>query len=212
MKQEINLYQPIFRREKKIFSAVAMAQVAAIVAAGLAAIYGYGAHTVLQLEEQVEHLERRIAGAQTRLDVLTRTYPPRSRSAVLEAELNRLQRELGQAENVARALSKGTFGNTSGLSGYLAGLARQHIEGAWLTKVRVARGGDAVGFGGRALAPELVPVYLGRLSAEPAFSGKTFSALELVVDEEQPGIVRFEVQTEGAGLGAVPAAQGGKGG
>ncbi len=31
MRQQINLYQPVFRRERKVFSAVAMIQVLALV-------------------------------------------------------------------------------------------------------------------------------------------------------------------------------------
>ena len=41
MIQQVNLYQPMFRKQRRIFSAVAMFQSVVLVAIGLAAIYTY---------------------------------------------------------------------------------------------------------------------------------------------------------------------------
>ena len=41
MTQQINLYQPIFRTQKKIFSATTIAQAAGLFVVGLLLIYGY---------------------------------------------------------------------------------------------------------------------------------------------------------------------------
>jgi hypothetical protein len=40
--QQVNLYQPIFKRQRHIFSALTMLQSAAVVIVALLTIYGYG--------------------------------------------------------------------------------------------------------------------------------------------------------------------------
>ena len=57
MSQQINLYQPIFRRERKVFSAATIAQATLVVAAGLAAIYGYASWKMRGLNREVAMLE-----------------------------------------------------------------------------------------------------------------------------------------------------------
>src|SRR5258706_453055 len=59
MYQQINLYQPIFRKQRQIFSATTLAQVLGVVAAALLLLYGYGLLQVRGLEAQVVQLEGR---------------------------------------------------------------------------------------------------------------------------------------------------------
>ena len=54
MYQQINLYQPIFRKQRQIFSATTLAQVLGVVAAALLLLYGYGLLQVRGLEGQGE--------------------------------------------------------------------------------------------------------------------------------------------------------------
>ena len=53
MNQQINLYQPMFRKQKAIFSALAMVQVWAIIALMMAGISGYTALRLSRLEAQL---------------------------------------------------------------------------------------------------------------------------------------------------------------
>ena len=43
VKQQVNLYQPIFRHRRPLFSALALLQVVGMIALGLGAVYGYSA-------------------------------------------------------------------------------------------------------------------------------------------------------------------------
>ena len=65
--QQVNLYQPIFRKQRQIFSAMTMAQAGAIVAVALIGFYFLGLSRVTALEAQVEQLERTVAGLITRI-------------------------------------------------------------------------------------------------------------------------------------------------
>ena len=57
--QQVNLYQPIFRRQRQIFSAVTMLQSTAAVVIALMTIYFYGLWQVGLLEDQALQLEGR---------------------------------------------------------------------------------------------------------------------------------------------------------
>jgi len=63
-------------------------------------------------------------------------------------------------------------------------------------------GGDAVGLGGVARRPELVPEYLARLAREKVFAGKVFGQLKLV---QADAGVRFKLATAGLKPGAKEA-------
>lgn len=179
MSQQINLYQPIFRNTRKVFSARTGLAIHAVLILALAAIHGYGRWQVAALDARVTQLAGMRDGGVARLEQLRARFPPREESPLLKRELARRGAELERARELAGTLAGETFGNTTGLSPYLAGLARRHVDGTWLTRIDIAHGGHAIGVAGRALRPELVPIYLRRLSAEPVFAGKTFSQLRL---------------------------------
>lgn len=200
MTQQINLYQPIFRTPKRVFSALALLQVIGLISIGCASVYGYSAWQVRELAQRVGTLERARDKAVNQLETLRQQFPARTASPLLQAELASLRFELQQAEVLASTLANGALGNTGGLSDYLAGLARQHVAGTWLTHIDIANGGSTIGVHGRALTPDLVPAYVRRLANEPAFAGKSFShfQLEQETDEENPGAaVEFSIETEG---------------
>ena len=197
MKQQINLYQPIFRQPRKVFSAVALLQVAGLFAIGLLLVYAYGRAKVHALDAQVATLRAQHTAAAKRLATVKAQFPEKKPDPLIAAELKRLQQELGYTRKIATALSTGAFGNTSGLSPFLAGLARQHVEGTWFSRVAIARGGEAIGVRGYALAPELLPNYVRRLAAEQVFAGKSFSHLELVKSPPEGKVLEFELRTEG---------------
>ena len=55
MKQQVNLYQPIFRQQEKVFSAITMLQITAFFVVVLGAIYAY---TTMQLQPFSDELEK----------------------------------------------------------------------------------------------------------------------------------------------------------
>ena len=49
MSQQINLFNPVFLKQKKYFSVIAMGQALAMIAVGSALFYGYANYQVQQL-------------------------------------------------------------------------------------------------------------------------------------------------------------------
>jgi hypothetical protein len=54
----------------------------------------------------------------------------------------------------------------------------------WLTDVTLSGAGNEIGLQGRALRPELVPLYVNRLKNEAVMQGKSFGTLEMQVPQE----------------------------
>lgn len=179
MKQQVNLYQPIFRKERRVFSARAMLASVGVVLAGLLLIYGYAHWQMYELRAELGRLEAQRRAATERLTGLEGVIPARGKSQLLEAEIGRLERELDRKRRVAAALEGGALGNTEGFSSYLTGLARQRVDGLWLTGLRISEGGERLILAGRALSPERVPVLVQRLAGESAFAGLHFNTLDM---------------------------------
>lgn len=203
MKQQINLYQPMFRRQRKVFTAAAMAQLIGVLLVGLVIIGIYAAGQVRKLEGQLARSTQQYEEAQQRLLSYQEAYPPRVRSELLDQQLLRARAELAVQQQLEQILTSGAFGNTTGFSGHLTALARQRVTGAWLTRILISHGGEAVGLAGRSLAPELIPDYVQRLGAEPAFAGQGFSALDIVRMADNPRLVEFWLRSSGIEPGDV---------
>lgn len=194
---QINLYQPILRQQKRIFSARTLGATLLLVAVMLGAIDLYGQVQVRGLGVEAKALENSRNVAEFRLRELKIRLPKRHPDARLEAEVVVLQADAQQAARLAETLSSGALGNTGGLSEYLVALARQHVDGTALTRIEVAAGGSAIGLGGVARAPELVPEYIERLRLEKVFNGRVFNQLSL--NRADSGI-EFRLTTPGTSL------------
>lgn len=200
MNQQINLFQPIFRQQKKVFSALAMLQVLLVVLLAFGSIYAYGYRQMLETRERMQALEIQQQEAADEVELYKAKYPLKTRSKQLEQLIARQQRELGEKNLVLQALKTGDFGNTRGFSSFFEGLARQSVSGAWLNSFSISLGGRSIALGGSAVQPELVPVYLQHLSNEPSFEGLTFDSVDMQRSEESPWKVDFELLTRNARL------------
>lgn len=178
MYQQINLYQPIFRKQRQLFSALAMAQALAVVAVALLGIYAYGLAKVGALETEVAQLEGRENALTTQLMRIDPALSD-SRRGELEIELKRLNATLVDQQRLMDALEQQPLGATGGFSGALAALARQRTAELWLTQLAINGGTGAIELAGRSLRPELVPEYMESLGAEGALKGQRFDRFEI---------------------------------
>ena len=182
MYQQINLYQPIFRKQRQIFSAVAMVQALAVVTVGLLAIYGYALAKVGALEAEVVQLESRENALNLQLLRIDPTASDQRR-AELESELRRLTATLLDQQRLIDVLKEQPLGGTEGFSAPLSALARQRTPELWLTQLAINGGTGAIELAGRSLRADLVPEYMQRLGTEGALAGQRFDRFEIARDE-----------------------------
>jgi hypothetical protein len=208
-RQQINLYQPIFRKQQKKFSATAMLQATAAVAGGIALMAAYTFWQVSELRAELRQAERQLAGAAKRAEDMSRTLGQQPKAQTIEQEVAELERKIAERGKVREILGRGVFSNTQGFSGYFAAFARQHLAGVWLTGFDIVGGAEQMTLAGRATEPSLVPRYLQRLSAEKRLSGIEFHVFQM----NRPGTegkspaahVDFLVRTNPASAAGVTA-------
>jgi len=198
MKQQINLYQPQARKAQALLSAHRVSLLLVVVTVTLAASYAVRYVQLRQLETRVQALETQRLAAAKQVEDYTHRYPPKQKSARLETRLKAREHALQKRQRVVDMLESGAVGNTQGFSAQLTALARQMVEGAWLTGFTLANGGRAVTLSGSTVRPALVPAYIRNLTLENIFKGLSFERLELDRPQQDPHRVDFRLSSPGA--------------
>lgn len=186
MSQQINLFNPVFLKQKKYFSVITMAQALGLIMLGAAAFYGYAVYQVEQLSAQTREMDKRYASEQARLANFTREFSPQRSGKMLEDELKQVEAEAAAQESLLGLLKSGAIGNTEGYSEYMRAFARQSVKGLWLTGFDITGDGVQMALNGATLDAQLVPVYIQRLSKEKVMRGKTFAALQMQQPKKDP--------------------------
>ncbi len=179
MSQQINLFNPAFRKQREWFTASMLVQSLAALVLIMAGTYGYQSHQVSLLDKQIKAGSEILAQEQARLVRVAAENAPRQKNAALEMRVQELEQAIKGEEEVLEVLQSGSLGNTQGYSGYMRAFARQTVNGLWLTGFSIKGAGKEMSLGGRTLHPELVPAYIQRLNKETATQGREFSALEI---------------------------------
>ena len=179
MSQQINLFNPAFQPQKKIFSVNAMAGALGVLVLLVVGTGVYARVRIAQLEARVARGEDEVQAAQKRLEAATAEFAPRTKDGRLEAEVAAAQAEHDALRRVADVIQRGDLGNTEGYAEYFRALARQSVDGLWLTGVTITGAGTEIGVRGRALDPALVPGYLARLRNERVLQGKPVGSMQI---------------------------------
>jgi len=177
--QQINLYQPIFRKEEKKFSTVAMLQAMGLVVIGVVALYAFSWWQSQTLKNELKRVEQNHVTASKRLADVSQKFGPRTGAVSIDTEIARLESELAAKQQIQEILKRGIFSNTRGFSEYFASFARQRVPGVWLTGFDITGAAEEMSLAGRTTNPELVPRYLQKLSSEKTLAGIEFRAFQM---------------------------------
>lgn len=200
MSQQINLYNPIFRKQKKVFSSTTMLQAFALIVLVVAVFYFAVALQTPVLEIRAAETSRQLRAELERLKAYGAAESPAERAKAIAERRKGLEAALS-ANTQALAAFESEGGRVEGYAEVLRALARVSVDGVWLTRINFARGKGDVSIVGRALRPELVPTYLERLRAEQALRVRDFSRLEVTRPAESkagaapPRAVEFMVSS-----------------
>lgn len=204
MSQQVNLYSPLFRKQKKVFSALAMVQAMALVVLAVAAAYVFIAMRTSLLEIQAADSSQRLKSELERLKVYGAHESPAERDKALAERRKSLEAALAGRGRALQALQEGALGRSRGYAGPLRALARSSMDGVWLTRIEFSEDNGELSLAGRATRAELVARYLERLRGEPALRGQGFSRLEIRRHAADKGaaFVEFALSSEDKEAGA----------
>lgn len=195
MKQQVNLYQSMFRTQRQLLGGAAMVRGLAAMLAGLIVITAFTAVQLRRLAVEHEKVVSERAAAERRLLQLERLAPERAKSKRLIEQRARLERRLALSRELLETVSRRTMERSEGFADYFEGLARQGVEGLRLTGLDIGEGGRHLQIAGSAVRPELVPILVQRLAAETTFRGASFRSLTINRSDEAPQQVDFVLQT-----------------
>ncbi|HWW70333.1 MAG TPA: MSHA biogenesis protein MshI [Duganella sp.] len=186
MSQQINLFNPIFLKQKKVFTALPMAEALGVIVAGALLLTWYAGQRVADLERSAAAGKTLLADRERRLTEANKQFAPRQKSATLASDLAQAEVELKSLRQVESVLRDGTLGNAAGYAEYFRAFSRQNVNGLWLTGASIVGAGNDIGLQGRAMQPTLIPAYIARLKSEPVMRGKSFASLDISRPEMQP--------------------------
>jgi hypothetical protein len=186
MSQQINLFDARFRLERPHFSAATMALAVlaiSLLMSGIAALYAVQNRA---LEATLAQTEQRVVGLRAQMMRFARDAGEQGRSTALSDEVARLEEQLRARRGLLKGIQGGASASAEGFSPYLTALARQTMQGVWLTGVEVSAASGELVLRGRVSDSELMPIYIQRLNREPLFQGRAVRELRLAAKGE-PG-------------------------
>lgn len=186
MSQQINLFNPIFLKQKKYFSSLAMVQALGGIVLGLLVFYAYAHYEVGKMGVSATETARRLQTEQSRLTKVAAEFAPDKDAKFLESQVAQMESQLTARQKVLAVLQGGELGNTAGFSEYLRAYSRQTISGLWLTGFVIHGAGNQLALDGRAIKADLVPAYIRRLNQEKIMQGKAFGAMEISLPVPKP--------------------------
>ena len=179
MNQQINLYQPIFREERKLFSLNTVVLSFAIVSVALLVMWGLGAHNVNNLATAVEQLKQQRAAQERMALAAGIMLDAQGNPTVAEAQVKSLSARLAERTNALNLLRGGAAGQPKGFADRMSALASRHTDGVWLDQLFLSGGTNGLMLRGRSIDPDLVPKYLQTLTTSPELSGARFDLVEI---------------------------------
>lgn len=179
------MYQPVFRRQRKIFSAATLAKAVGLATVLLLAVYGHARWTLHGLQRTSADLTLNYRELNARLVALENA----GAQAAADHELARLTEQIRARSALLERIDHLAFATAGGFGDTFEALAHQDVPGLWLTGVQLDQDGSAE-LKGAALDAELVPRYLQLLTGQPRLAVLNGGTVNLL--RHEPGQPRID--------------------
>jgi len=202
MSHYINLYDPALRRQRQWLTAANLLFAVALL---FLVLLGWGAWLRVQvagLTTEEAMLADQTKAAREESVSLATALASHKADPKLELDLAAVKELIGVRQGILTTLGQGQSPASGGYAEYLRSMARQTIAGLWITGFSVGTDQSRMEIRGRTLDPALLPEYIRRLNAEPAFRGHRFAALSVSVPAPAASATTQTVPT-----GATPASR-----
>jgi len=179
MSLQINLLNPLLKKQPSYFSLLTMLQALGFIILGSLLFYGYAVYHERQLSKQFGEDTKRFDAEKARMLLLEAEFSPQQTNQALQDEIQQLEKKLASQTELIETLKSSAGGNTAGYSEYMRAFSRQVVQGLWLTGFKMSGDGADISLSGAVLNPELLPVYIQRLGKEKIMHDKTFATLQI---------------------------------
>lgn len=194
MKQRINLYQGSLRPQQEAwgFDRVVQGLLGLLLVLGAYSAWlgfdAYQSSQALAQEQTQQHAQ------QNTLAELEAVLSQQEQQSILNQAVAQAEQRIAFYQRLGQQLGEPNQ-SQSRFSSYLEGLAKQRVEGAWLTRIELAKGGEQLAIEGESLAPDHVPQLLLQMKSEPVFAGRTFAELSMQRQTESVSQLTFSIRS-----------------
>ena len=187
MSQQINLFNPIFLKQEKLFSAVTMAQGLGVIALAVLAFAAYSTYQATQVANEANAAAAQLKTTQDDLIKMVEKTKPIPVNKTIEDDILKAENRLRASQQILGFVQNGDVKGGKAYSSFLRAFSNKAMPGVWLTGFSLGDGGNEIEIAGRALQPALVPAYIKSLKNEGAFAGKSFGSLVLRTPQAEAG-------------------------
>ena len=191
MNQQINLYKPQFHPQTRMFPAWFMLQATAVLMLGMMLTFVYAQHRIDSIEQELDIVSRQESIALDRLQNIGPLINAVTGETNWSEQLDESLRMLAERQAVLNLIQGSTLGDTQGFSRHLRALARQNVNGLWLTRIVLSALGDRTTLEGRAIRAELIPLYVQGLTLEAPFAEQGFHRFQIdnPIDDDETALL-----------------------
>jgi Tfp pilus assembly protein PilN len=186
MSRQINLFNPLFLKQEKVFSAVTLMQGFLIIVLGSLALSTYAIYNAGEIQKIAKLTEVKLQTAEKQIKQLREQHHVKEKNPAIEMQVQTQEQALAAKQEVIQLLTNNDFGDTQGFSAYLSAFARQIPDGVWLTGfyIGTTQAQPQFTLQGRTLQGELVPQFVSNLKKETIMNGRSFAQLEMQTPRE----------------------------
>ncbi len=198
--QQINLFQPMFRREKKMFTFAALRQVSLILVLAFLAVSIYGVASNYRLGGRIAAQQRAQAEKQAALSAVEIKQVGHDEALSAEEELSMVRNEYQARQALAQLMGAQDRLHVYGFSAYLAAFSQKMLPGMWLTRFSVSGDGSGLELRGGTMEPALLPEFVQSLHDVPALAEMQFRLLQMEREDSGSRWLEFVLNTANSPL------------
>lgn len=192
--QQVNLYQPILRKEEKVFSARTLMIGNLLILTGLVLLFLYSLVLSDRMRSQLQHVQTQRDTQVKDLATLSARYPAKSKDSSIQLRIAQARQELQHKQKLFTTVGKLGIDTQQNYSTQLSALARQDVPQLWLHRITLQQGRN-LALQGSALQAAEIPRYLQRLANEKIFSGIDFHSAVIQRVSAESDQVEFSLKT-----------------
>ena len=182
MSQQINLFHPGLRPAQRPLTAIRLGLGLVALGIVLAGAYAFGQYQLYQSALALAAANSEAKAIQERILKLGGSGTQANLRAI-EESIARTETELKVRDAVLKRLSGTDLGTTQGFSAYLTALARQRVEGVWITGLTVAGDSGDFTIQGGVARPEILLEYIRKLNREEVLKGRQIGDFRMLRKE-----------------------------
>lgn len=196
MMQQVDLIPEVLRPKYDPLNLKNVCAGVVLFALMMVAYGGFSQFSHDQLELRVTNLQTEKQQTIELISSLSQIIANKTQDTGLLARADQLKAEVESNEKLIELVKLTSIGTTKGFHQALQDLSEFHLNGVWLSEIKLQEGGSDILLRGGAVSADKIPEYLASLEKGVAFKGVPFKVIQLKRGDDQSQIIEFLLSSE----------------